>query len=210
VTEKRSAAERRNEILQAALHVFVRKGYAQTRMEDIVTQSGLSKGALYWHYKSKRDLFLDLIDHWMDRFAPLMRPGYHQHKSASKILEDICRFTVRVFKRDEDWFLAELELWAWAARDEEILERGRKLVNRMLEEFKAVLESGIRRGEFRSDIDVDLVALLLLNTLQGMVWFVLFQPLSFTVDQYVKMGLEAILAQIQKEPSEKGDSGKNE
>ncbi len=210
MTEKRSAAERRNEILQAALHVFVRKGYAQTRMEDIVTQSGLSKGALYWHYKSKRDLFLDLIDHWMDRFAPLMRPGYHQHKSASKILEDICRFTVRVFKRDEDWFLAELELWAWAARDEEILERGRKLVNRMLEEFKAVLESGIRRGEFRSDIDVDLVALLLLNTLQGMVWFVLFQPLSFTVDQYVKMGLEAILAQIQKEPSEKGDSGKNE
>ena len=210
MTEKRTPAERRNEILQAALHVFVRKGYAQTRMEDIVTQSGLSKGALYWHYKSKRDLFLDLIDHWMDRFAPLMRPGYHQHKSASKILEDICRFTVRVFKRDRDWFLAELELWAWAARDGEILERGRRLVNRMLAEFRAVLESGVRRGEFRADLDVNLTALLLLNTLQGMVWFVLFQPLPFTVDDYVKTGLEAILTQIRNESSEKGEHTQNE
>ena len=48
----------KNQILDAALKVVVNKGYAQTRMDDIVSQSGLSKGALYHHYPSKKDLFI--------------------------------------------------------------------------------------------------------------------------------------------------------
>ena len=52
----------KNQILEAALHVFVKKGYAETRMDDIVESSGLSKGAIYHHYSSKKDLFLSLID----------------------------------------------------------------------------------------------------------------------------------------------------
>ncbi len=47
-----------NQILDAALEVFVKKGYAQTRMDDIVDLSGLSKGAIYHHYSSKNELFL--------------------------------------------------------------------------------------------------------------------------------------------------------
>ena len=48
----------KNLILDSALNVFVKKGYAETSMEDIVELSGLSKGAIYHHYNSKRDLFL--------------------------------------------------------------------------------------------------------------------------------------------------------
>ena len=52
------------QILDAAMHVFVKSGYSKTTMDDIVEISGLSKGALYHYYKSKKDLFLSLIDHW--------------------------------------------------------------------------------------------------------------------------------------------------
>tara|TARA_B100002052_G_C15492350_1_gene423448 strand:- start:234 stop:419 length:186 start_codon:yes stop_codon:yes gene_type:complete len=54
---------RKNQILNAAFEVFVRKGYAKTTMDDIVVVSKLSKGALYHYYKSKKELFLGLIDH---------------------------------------------------------------------------------------------------------------------------------------------------
>ena len=54
----------KNQILEAAFKVFVKKGYSKTTMDDIVDVSGLSKGALYHYYKSKKDLFLSLIDHW--------------------------------------------------------------------------------------------------------------------------------------------------
>jgi AcrR family transcriptional regulator len=51
------AAERRTQIIEAALACFTRKGYNNTTMDDIVAESGLSKGSLYWYFKSKDELF---------------------------------------------------------------------------------------------------------------------------------------------------------
>ena len=50
--------ERRAQILQAASTCFSRKGYHQTTMDDIVEEAGLSKGGVYWHFSSKKELFL--------------------------------------------------------------------------------------------------------------------------------------------------------
>src|SRR2546429_6156000 len=47
---------RRNQILDAATKVFVRQGFQHARMDDIVEGSGLSKGTLYWYFKSKEDI----------------------------------------------------------------------------------------------------------------------------------------------------------
>ncbi len=49
-----SKEERRNEILGAALEVFIEKGYDKASMDDIVRASGLSKGTLYWYFKNKK------------------------------------------------------------------------------------------------------------------------------------------------------------
>ena len=54
----------KNKILDAAFSVFVKNGYKDTTMSHIVRESGLSKGAIYHHYDSKKDLFISLIDHW--------------------------------------------------------------------------------------------------------------------------------------------------
>ena len=71
MTERRPSSERKIEILEAALTIFIRKGYSETRMDDIVQEIGLSKGALYHHFQSKRDLFIALIEHWMDHFSTI-------------------------------------------------------------------------------------------------------------------------------------------
>jgi AcrR family transcriptional regulator len=52
--------ERRNQILDAAATVFARKGYHVATMDDIVKESKLSKGAIYWYFKSKKEIFLEL------------------------------------------------------------------------------------------------------------------------------------------------------
>jgi AcrR family transcriptional regulator len=56
------AAHRREQILAAALACFARQGYFETRMDDIVAESGLSKGALYHHFASKEEVFMGLFD----------------------------------------------------------------------------------------------------------------------------------------------------
>ena len=73
---------KKNQILDAALQVFVKKGYSATRMDDIVHGSGMSKGAIYHHYSSKRDLFLELIDFWEAYCFPnILDKKYHQMAS---------------------------------------------------------------------------------------------------------------------------------
>ena len=53
---------RRQQILEAALVCFAQQGYHQTRMDDIGRATGLSKGALYHHFKNKEAVFLGVFD----------------------------------------------------------------------------------------------------------------------------------------------------
>ena len=49
--EEMATAERRQQILSAAMTCFIAKGYHRATMDDIVVESGLSKGTLYWYFK---------------------------------------------------------------------------------------------------------------------------------------------------------------
>src|SRR5690349_12817469 len=64
--EKREA---RDELLGAALRVFAERGYGQAGVDEVAAAAGYSKGALYWHFSSKEDLLLALIEERID--APL-------------------------------------------------------------------------------------------------------------------------------------------
>ena len=52
----------RGEILDAALACFTAHGYHETSIDEIADRAGLSKGAIYWHFAGKRELFLALVD----------------------------------------------------------------------------------------------------------------------------------------------------
>ena len=47
----------KNQILKAAMKIFVVNGYSNTKMDDIADEAGFSKGAVYHHFSSKQDLF---------------------------------------------------------------------------------------------------------------------------------------------------------
>ncbi|MFW9957093.1 MAG: TetR/AcrR family transcriptional regulator [Candidatus Odinarchaeota archaeon] len=49
-------------IIEAASHVFMKKGYHRTKMDDIAKRLGVSKGAIYQYFKSKDQLFFEVID----------------------------------------------------------------------------------------------------------------------------------------------------
>ena len=52
---------RKKEILDAAKKVFLRKGFADTVMEDIIVETSLSRGGVYYHYKNKVEILHDLM-----------------------------------------------------------------------------------------------------------------------------------------------------
>lgn len=67
------AHETRERILEAAVKVFATKGYHDTKVDDIVSESKTSKGSFYFYFPSKQDIFLALVD----TFAELLESRLH-------------------------------------------------------------------------------------------------------------------------------------
>ena len=65
---KEEAQETRNAILDAAEHVFQERGVSHTSLAEIATAAGVTRGAIYWHFANKSDLFDALFERV---FAPL-------------------------------------------------------------------------------------------------------------------------------------------
>ena len=59
---KEDAQETRNRILDIAVEVFYRQGVAQTSLSDIAREAGVTRGAIYWHFANKVDLFDAMLD----------------------------------------------------------------------------------------------------------------------------------------------------
>ena len=159
--ERRKDA-RPGEILDAALDLFVEKGFAATRLEDVAQRAGVSKGTVYLYFDSKEDLFKSVIRSGMVRAieeaeqmvsgyegssADLLRQifaGWWQHIGGTK-LSGIPKLMI-----SESQNFPELARFYY----EEVIQRGSRL-------FARALERGVERGEFRPvNIDYAVRALI--------------------------------------------------
>ena len=59
---KEDAAETRSSLLDAAEHLFAEKGVSRTSLNDIAIAAGTTRGAIYWHFKDKADLFNAMME----------------------------------------------------------------------------------------------------------------------------------------------------
>lgn len=67
---KEEALETRNAILRVALESFSKRGYALTTFNDIAKKINLTKGAIFWHFKTKEDLLAALLAWLQESFDP--------------------------------------------------------------------------------------------------------------------------------------------
>lgn len=58
---RKSEAERRCEIRAAARKIFLSKGYRHVTMEDVISETSLSKGGVYQYYKNTKDILIDIM-----------------------------------------------------------------------------------------------------------------------------------------------------
>ena len=81
--------KRKDQILHAALTVLIHNGYDHSRMDDIVKESQLSKGALYWYYKSKKEIYLDLVNFWVTKYSVTINHLAETKKPAPQQLKSL-------------------------------------------------------------------------------------------------------------------------
>ncbi len=74
-------------ILAAAFRAFATYGYRRTTMDDIATAAGLSRTALYQHFRNKEDIFRRLTHDYMTSAVEEMRAAFHRNGPPDKVLE---------------------------------------------------------------------------------------------------------------------------
>ena len=189
--------QRKDQILSAALNVVARKGYSDCRMDDIVSEAKLSKGAIYWYYSSKKEIFLSLVNHWVNRFGVTLNHIVEEDHSASDQLKGLFRFFLNAFEENPAVFKSEMEFWALSSRDEDFRKKTNKVYHEFLNLIEGIIQRGVDSDEFKK-LDVKVAALSIMINIEGLVWLALFDSDGVTAKHYVDTITEFILAGLRK------------
>ncbi len=149
MTKHQSETERRAQILRSARAVFIDKGYLAARMEDVAKRAGLSKGAVYFYFSSKRDLFGALVREEHENTYSFLDQAEQDDRPAGVKLLDLGQRYLDYFaglKSPPRFFLMMSEQ---AIRDEEIREEVHAVHRRFVDAATRVLAQGMAEGTFR-------------------------------------------------------------
>lgn len=192
--------ERRKQILDAAEKVFTKRGLDKARMDDIVHESGLSKGALYWYFKSKDAIIRALLDRV---FINEMRDAeelIHAQGSSSERLRTFVANAVQEYKHFEKMLPLAYEFVALAARSKAISEAIVGYFKRYTAILAEIIQQGIDSGEFQP-CDPERTAISAIAMYEGMamLWFIERELVDW--DRIGTAPLETILAGLSVEKS---------
>ena len=189
--------QRKAQILDAALAVIVQKGYENSRMDDIVASSKMSKGAIYWYYKSKKEIYLSLVNHWVHNYSAVLNHIVDTDRSASDQLRSLFQYFIVQYEKDPVVFKALLEFWSMAGRDPEFNDKLQKVYSEFVNLISTIIQQGMDNGEFKN-LDVDITAMSIMVNIEGIMWFTLFKLKNTSAREYIKTISDFILSGLIK------------
>ena len=155
VKRERRKEARPGELLDAALDLFVEKGYAATRVEEVAARAGVSKGTLFLYFPSKQELFKAVVrKNLSGRFLP-WNQEFDTFEGSTAEMVEYCMATwwesvgatrtsgITKLMMSEAKNFPELA----AFYQQEVIQPGQALIRR-------ILQRGVDRGEFRA-LDLD-------------------------------------------------------
>ena len=131
----------RARLLAAAAKIFAERGFAAATVDDVAAAAGLSKGAVYWNFASKEELFLALYDERIDRRNRAMIELLRTAPAGEDMAPEASRYLGELLAEERDVVLIAHEHWALAVRDQKLrtrqARRGRQLRAALAEALEA-------------------------------------------------------------------------
>ena len=166
------SAERKPQILAAAMRTFTRKGLVATRMEDIAREARLSVGGVYWYFLGKDEVILELLEEMTETDIGLLRELLEADGS---VVERLLKYLQTDLASMLKIYPLLYQLYAFALHDARILKHVsayRVTYRQTLVEF---FQQGIERGELRPH-DVQVAASTLTALAQGVLETAVLDP----------------------------------
>ena len=189
--------ERRSEILQAALTCFARKGYDRTTMDDIAAELPFSKGLLYYYFKSKRELFLALLQDWATTSVQTWETLLSSEDDPVTRLRKSAMFATQLLTSRSDLSRVEMEFWGQLGREQDVAQIFDSIFSQFRHQLTTVIREGIRTGQFRQ-VDAEALAAALVGMYDGLAIQAIVQPNAFEWAQVGETIVEVVLDGLRK------------
>ena len=177
--QRRAPTERPQEILDAALALFVEKGFAATRLDDVAESAGLSKAAIYLYFDDKTALFLGVIRQAVASNLGTVEAMLAAHRGPVAAL--IPRIFEFMASRIEDTPMASVAKIV-ISESRAFPEIGRfylkEVIGRGLPLLEGLIARGIAQGEFRKVDPAMTVRSMMGAMLLGGLWRTVFEPIG--------------------------------
>lgn len=189
---------RRKQILEAAIGCFARQGFHATSMQDIFAAAGLSAGAVYRYFPSKTELIRAIAAEALASVLPAL--DSELRRGATPSLPDAMAAVLAPMGEGR---LARLrpvivQVWAEAARDEELAGFVRSVLGQILSKLDRLMRQLVTEGRMPPGTDTGAVARMILATLQGyLIQFDIFGAVS---PEEVRAAATAILVSTDPAP----------
>ncbi len=184
--------ERKNQILEAATAVFARLGFHKARMDDIVEESGLSKGSLYWYFNSKDEIILAILNRMFERELLDLKNLPEMPGSAAERLERMVERAIVDIQGMLKLMPLAFEFLSLAFRRKIVQQALSRYVENYLALATPVIQQGIDRGEFHP-VDVEQTALAIFAIIEGSAMMWVYAPERVQTSQLIRFGTQRLL-----------------
>jgi AcrR family transcriptional regulator len=193
--------ERRSQIIESAIKVFARQGFAASRMDDVATESGLSKGLIYWYFKSKEEIIIAIADLLFGAEFRKMQNLSIEGRTARACLEGF----LDIFLEDLRGMLKVTpviyEFYALAFRNATV----RRVMQEYLRRFVAILEPlvqlGMNNGEFTPG-NARQITIAIGATLEGTLLLWAYDPEMVQAEDQLRAGMALLIKGLEMRSNE--------
>ena len=161
--DKRSDSTR-DQILRAAAHQFAQRPYYAVGLDDILTEAQLTKGAMYFHFRSKHALALAIVDEQIEKYTHAVRSLLARKLSGLETLIDVS-YLIPVGDITQDVTRAAFNLLESVGRTEKLQARQ---LGAWIQLMGEIAERGIAEGDIIEETDPEDIGRLLVSIYVGM------------------------------------------
>lgn len=194
---KEEAEETRLTIIACALELFARQGVVQTSLVQVANAAQVTRGAIYWHFKNKMDLFDAVWEHYSEPFNRLGRAGLEvsEPDPLGRMME-LFRFLLLAAterKEFENMFRICMNSDSCKDQDAQFHAHFESMRDEWDAERQQTLQNAIQKGQLPTDLDVRKASRFMHIMIEGYLREALKKPQEQILENEVDFVLESSL-----------------
>ena len=162
-------------LAQSAFTMFSRHGIANVSLDQVASHAGVTKGSVYWHFKSKDELIKAACVHYYRNTHRQMNAEIAPVRDPLKRLERALRRSVRICLLDEENRVFTMDIWSLSLRDPEVRRGWGQFYDSVREFYMGLVQAASLSGQMKID-DPERAVNLMLEAIEGIKLRAMFEP----------------------------------